>query len=109
MSNVPNTITIDGVNFVRADSVTAPVPKGPIKIVIADKGFVFVGHCEFFDNGSVEITKAKNIRRFGTTKGLGQLQYGPTSSTVLDDCGTVTLPAHSVVATLEVEQNKWAL
>ena len=39
--------------------------------------------------GTVTINGAKNIRRWGATKGLGQLATGPTTNTVADDYGTV--------------------
>lgn len=59
------------------------------KIVVADRGWVFVGDVTANDDGSVTIDNAKNIRVWGTTNGLGQLRNGPTESTIVDDYGTV--------------------
>ena len=58
-------------------------------IVVLDKGFVYVGTlitgAKFFT-----IDNAQCVRRWGTTKGLGQLALeGPQSSTRLDDACTV--------------------
>lgn len=83
-------LTINGVEYIRADSVQ-PVPMGPVRIVVADKGFVFVGNVEEHGDGSVTITNAQNIRRWGTSRGLGELINGPTQSTIADPYGTVKL------------------
>jgi hypothetical protein len=104
--SAPNSIRIDNVEYVRADAVTPP--SGPIKIVVLDRGFVYVGHIEL--NGDfVKITRAKNIRYWGTTKGLGELVNGPLKDTKLDAVGSVTAPLRAVIAFVDVEQSKWNL
>lgn len=77
------------------------------QIIIAQRGWVFVGNVT--RNGDeVVITDAKCIRRWGTTKGLGELAAkGPTSSTVLDPMGTVRLHSLGVVASVDCEATKW--
>lgn len=77
-------------------------------IVIADRSWVFVGNVEI-DDKYCKITNAKNIRRWGTTKGLGEIAInGPTDNTVLDDYGTVTLPITSIVGgIIDCEVKKW--
>lgn len=75
------------------------------QIVIAQRGWVFVGDVERTEN-EVVIKNAKNIRRWGTSRGLGELaQNGPQPNTVLDDYGTARMQA--VVATLDCEESKW--
>jgi hypothetical protein len=87
-----DTLQINGVDYVRADSVPAASPEiGPTQIVVADKGFVFVGNVEDHADGSVTIRNCRNIRYWGTTKGLGELAVGPTSKTIVDPYGTVKL------------------
>lgn len=81
-------VTIRGVRYVPADSVK-PVEIGEKRIIVADRGWVFVGACEDHADGSVTVTGAKNIRRWGTTAGLGQLVNGPLPDTVADDYGAV--------------------
>ena len=81
-------VTIKGRRYVPADSVK-PAEIGEKRIVVADRGWVFVGSCEDNADGTVTITGAKNIRRWGTTKGLGELVNGPLGDTVTDDYGTV--------------------
>lgn len=58
-------------------------------ILVLQRGWVAVG--DLWENESaVKLTNASIIRRWGTTKGLGQLALeGPQEGTVLDPCGTV--------------------
>jgi len=102
----PETIMIDDVKYVRADAV--PDTDGEIKIVVADRGFVYVGYLEETDNFAV-LTKANNIRVWGTTRGLGELVSGPRSNTRLDKVGTVRIPNRAVISIIDVEQSKWEL
>jgi hypothetical protein len=75
------------------------------KIVIADRGWIFLGDVYVDTNGNILISDAKVIRNWGTTMGLGQIALtGPTSKTILDDAGTVRIPVRSVIAVLDC---KW--
>lgn len=97
----PNSIIIDGIEY----TPTAPPAAGTLKIVVADRSWNFVGNVENHDNGSITITNAKVIRRWGTTKGLGQLaSEGKQANTQLDDIGTVRLPGHAVIAVIDVRE-----
>jgi len=58
-----------------------------IQIIVADKGFVFIGYVTDCDDGEVIMTDARNLRRWGTTQGLGELVTGPTDSTIHDHWG----------------------
>jgi len=82
--NEAGKITVNGVEYVQ-------VVKGKTEkmIVAADRGWVFVGDCERHEDGTMTIHNAKNIRRWGTSKGLGELTNGPTEKTVFDEYGTV--------------------
>lgn len=95
------TLTINGIDYI-------PVPTpSEWRIVIAQRGWVFVGRWSQ-DGEMVTLTDAKNIRTWGTTKGLGELaQSGPTSSTVLDPAGTVRMHILGVVATLDTQVTAW--
>lgn len=106
MMSKPESIKIDDVEYVRADVATKC--EGDIKIVVADRGFVFIGRVKH-EPDFVVVTNAKNIRVWGTTKGLGELVAGPTSKTVLDAIGTVRIPNRAVIAIVDVEQSKWKM
>jgi hypothetical protein len=85
-----STLTLNGVEYVRKDSISEhSAPIGELRIVVADRGWIFVGKCVTNSDGTVTITDAKNIRKWGTSKGLGELVNGPLSGTVADAYGTV--------------------
>jgi hypothetical protein len=77
------------------------------QIVIAQRGWVFVGDVER-SGDDVTINNAQCIRRWGTTKGLGELaKNGPQRNTVLDEMGTVRLHTLAVVAAVDCEAEQW--
>lgn len=78
------------------------------QIIVAQRGWVFVGEVST-EGEQVKIENASCIRRWGTTKGLGELaQNGPRPNTVLDSMGTVRLHSLAVVASIDCEAEKWA-
>ncbi|MCK5610236.1 hypothetical protein KAR91_50655 [Candidatus Pacearchaeota archaeon] len=105
----PKTIKIDEVKYVRADSVSPQEIKGDIKIVVLQRGWAMVGRFER-SGSDCKLHNSACIRRWGTTKGLGEIAAGgPTSKTVLDkNCGLVTFDYLTVVCTIDCEESKWA-
>jgi hypothetical protein len=77
-----------------------------IRIVIGQRGWVWVGRFTQ-DGDEVTIHDAYTIRKWGTTKGLGELVHGPKDKTVLDPSGTVRLHALAVLATMDCNTDKW--
>jgi hypothetical protein len=79
-----------------------------IKIVILQRGWVFVG--KFSKEGSTcKLTDAYNIRTWGTTKGLGELaESGTTSSTKMDKVNDVQFHELTSVAILDVDDKVWS-
>lgn len=65
-------------------------------IAVLDRGFVYVGTCSIKDE-TLTITNARNIRKWGTSLGLGELRNGPLPETKLDVVGTVIAPERSVI------------
>ena len=102
-----NTMQINGVEYVRADSIK-PVPVGDVKIVILPRGWNMIGI--FSQEGSrCTLSNASVIRRWGTTKGLGELALkGPLKDTILDPCPLpVEFHELTVVATLGCVEAIW--
>lgn len=84
----------------------ATVLKG-FAIVIAERGFVYVGDVEH-DGQWCVIRNAQNIRRWGTKRGLGELAAeGPQAATELDPYGTVHVPASAVIGIVDSEASLW--
>lgn len=104
-------IEINGEQYVKASDVPAG-PPSEYRIVVADRGWVFVGPTTQHEDGSLSITNAQCIRIWGTDEskpGLGYLAAnGPTSKTKLDASGTVRIPTHAVVLTLDTSADLWA-
>ena len=81
------------------------------QIVVLHRGWVVVGDVSQVGN-DVTIANAKCIRRWGTTKGLGEIaangpNTGGSNPTVLDDMGLVTVHELSVVLMLKANPEKW--
>lgn len=77
-----------------------------IRIVILQRGWVFVGRYSQ-DGSKCWLRGASCIRRWGTTKGLGELINGPLSGTTLDPAGEVQFHELTIVATLKCVGEKW--
>ena len=75
-------------------------------IVVLERGFVYVGLVSIGDRW-VYIEHAANIRRWGTTRGLGELVGGPRPDTKLDPAGNVQAPLTALIHLIEVEAREW--
>jgi len=78
-------------------------------ILILQRGWVMVGNLAQ-DGENYELTGASVIRRWGTTKGLGQLAAeGPQPNTVLDPIPTaVQIHPLTVIARIHCAGDAWA-
>ena len=96
-----DSVSIDGVEYVRRKEPSA------IRIVILQRGWVVVGDVSA-DGDEVTVSRASVVRRWGTTKGLGEIAAsGPTSATVLDPVGVVRVHRLSIVASIDCEVSQW--
>lgn len=75
------------------------------QIVVAERGWIYAGDVSR-DGDMVVISRCFNIRRWGTTKGLGELAFeGPRDETQLDPYGTVRIHVLAVCGSLDVGDN----
>lgn len=74
-------------------------------IVIGNRGNIVVG--DMTQSGDMcHMENASVIRRWGTTKGLGQLALeGPTSDTILDKCGSFDFHIQTTCGLIKVESD----
>ena len=77
------------------------------QIVVVDSGFVFLGDC-ISDQDTLVMTNVKQLRQWGTSRGLGQLVDGPTAQTVMDPIPSVIVPRPRVIFTIPVNESKWS-
>ena len=100
-------ITIDGTEYVRADSIDA----GPseVQIVVIEGRWNIVGRVARDDEGNLTITDGKVLTYWGTTKGLGEIASGPTAKTKADPVPTCRVPASKALFTLDADAEGWGL
>ena len=104
-------VELNGVKYIRKDSIKQNVEHaGDIKIVVLQRGWIYVGRFEKDVNGLCKLHNASCIRTWGTTKGLQELVNGPTSTTKLDKCeGIVEFDWLTVIHTIGCNKSKWPL
>ena len=103
----PQSLMVNDVKYVREDSVCPNKNlSSDIRIVILQRGWVAVGRFEQ-DESDCILKTASIIRKWGTTKGLGEIITGPKSDTVLDPCGTLRFHELAIVASMDCEVSKW--
>lgn len=95
-------VTVNGIDYFKAQN------SGSLCIVILQRGWIMVGSLER-DGQDCRLLNASVIRKWGTTKGLGEIaDNGPTKDTVLDSCnGVVQFHWLTVVATISCNESKW--
>jgi hypothetical protein len=82
-----------------------------IQIVVVEGGWVLVGIAKLgVQQQAIELTNAHVIRRWGTTKGLGEIALnGPTKQTMLDKLGVAFVQLKQVRFTIPCDETKWKL
>ena len=96
------TVTIDGVEY-------EPVNREDERLMIAvlDRGFVIVGKGRL-ENNYWHFRDVSCVRRWGTTKGLGELaKNGPLPETVLDPQPATQVHELQTVQIIDCEVEKW--
>jgi hypothetical protein len=75
------TITLDGVDYVRADTVTAlPIP-GKRAVIVVDRGWIVAGDVTE-ENGRIKLSRALHVFKFDSV-GFGGMIRNPKVSTDL--------------------------
>jgi hypothetical protein len=78
-----------------------------LNIVILNRGFVYVGDVSI-EGDWLLISNAKNVRRWGTFQGLGELAAkGPQPETKLDMSGSIKAPLRAVIGLMKCEASSW--
>lgn len=86
-------------------------PPADIRIVILQRGWVFVGSFRKVSDSECVLTNAKNYRYQKSGQGFGYVaKHGPTSGCILDPCDLpVRFHPLTIVATLDCDGSKWKL
>jgi hypothetical protein len=73
-------------------------------IIIAQRGWAFAGDMTR-EGSEVNLSNASCIRRWGTTKGIGQLAIdGPQSDTILDPVGEIKFHELAIVCCITIQK-----
>ena len=80
------------------------------QIVICHRRWIFVGYVSAEEGTmgrEIVVRSAHVLRRWGTSKGLGELRGGPTPNTILDPAGVMRLHPMQVIGRLELDEQAW--
>lgn len=101
-------VVINGKTYLPENQQKSPNYLGPIKIVILQRGWIYIGRFERIGN-DCKLSNSYCIRTWGTTKGLQELVNGALPGTKLDKCeGIVEFDWLTVVHTISVKEDKWS-
>jgi len=103
-------IEINGKTYIPIESLqkSPNYQNTPIKIVVLQRGWIYIGRFSKDETGTCKLENAYCIRIWGTTKGLQELVNGVTPKTILDKCeGVVEFDWLTVIHTITVNPEKW--
>ena len=80
-----------------------------MKIFVLHRGWVVVGKSVKASSPAfARLESAYVIRRWGTTRGLGEIaEHGPTKETILDECPPMEPPLTAIINTIECNDKAW--
>jgi hypothetical protein len=106
--NDPKKITLDGVDYVRADSVEpAPIP-GKRAVLVLDRGWIIAGDLSE-SNGRIKVTRAVHVRSWSGIGFDGMIAHPKSGNVVLKPLPNgFDVPADAELFRVPVD-DKWGL
>lgn len=102
----PESIMIDEVKYVRADSV-AVKPNGNRAVVVVDRGWIFAGDVTR-ENGRIKLSRALHVFRWESIGFDGVIQNPKSNKVTLKPLADVDMPADAEIFSVPVSEN-WGL
>ena len=102
--STPQTISIDDVQYVRADSVPTPKPNGNRAVVVVDRGWIFAGDVAR-ENGRIRLSRALHVFKW---ESIGFAKMVETAKADLRPIADVDLPEGAEIFCVPVSEN-WGL
>ncbi len=99
----PETIMINDVKYVRADSASAPVV-GNRAVVVVDRGWIFAGDVAR-ENGRIKISRALHVFKW---ESIGFAKMVETAKADLRKIADVDIPADAEIFSIPVHES-WGL
>jgi len=104
METSASQILINGVEYVRADSVPAAKPNGNRAVVVVDRGWIFAGDVTRED-GRIRLSRALHVFKW---KNIGFAKMVETTDADLRPIADVDIPAGAEIFCVPVSDN-WGL
>ena len=101
------TISINGVSYVRADSVPQAVPNGNRAVVVVDRGWIFAGDVTR-ENGRIRLARAVHVLSWAQNGFAGLCADPKKAGAKLNPCADVDMPADAELFCVPVN-DKWGL
>jgi len=99
------TITINGEEYVRKSDI-APLKASDTEhiIVIAQRGWIFIGYLDKSDNGKMTLINSSVVRKWSNGRGIGGLTKAEYKNEyTLDPVGTVSFAPEGIIAKINCE------
>ena len=97
-------IQINGVDYIRADSVPALKPNGNRAVVVVDRGWIFAGDVNRAD-GRIRLSRALHVFKW---ESIGFAKMIETADADLRPIADVDIPASAEIFCVPVSDN-WGL
>jgi len=105
---IEQTVVINGVTYVRADSVPVPRPTGSRAVVVVDRGWIFAGDARRED-GRIFLSRAILVFKWEEVGFDGMLSNPLSPKVFLRPLeNDVEIPAGSEICSVPVSEN-WGL
>jgi hypothetical protein len=100
-----NKLTLNGVDYVRADSVPAPAPSGTRAVIVVDRGWIFAGDVTRED-GRIKLSRAVWVFKWSSC-GFAQVIEDPSKADIRK-IADVDIPAGAEIFSVPVNES-WGL
>jgi hypothetical protein len=102
---MPSTISINGVDYVRADSIPALKPNGNRAVVVVDRGWIFAGDVTR-ESGRIKLSRAVWVFRWESC-GFSKVIEDPTKADIRP-MADVDVPEGAEIFCVPVDE-QWGL
>ena len=97
-------VQINGVEYIRADSVPTAKPNGNRAVVVVDRGWIFAGDVTR-ENGRIRLSRALHVFKW---ESIGFAKMTETAKADLRPIADVDIPAGAEIFCVPVSEN-WGL
>lgn len=101
------TIKVNGIDYVRADKVPAPLPSGNRAVVVVDRGWIFAGDVTRKD-GRIRLNRAVHVLSWAQNGFAGLCADPKKAGAKLNQCAPVDMPADAELFCVPVGDS-WGL